>query len=70
METKPLPVGAPLPKTPPHELMVPDALSAAKALQVDAIVTKPLPVGAPLPPLPLLPHAVTAPEASSAAKAL
>jgi hypothetical protein len=32
-------------------------------------MTKPLPVGAPLPPKPLSPHALTAPEASSAAKA-
>ena len=48
METKPLPVGAPLPPKLPHALTVPEAWSAAKAPFVDAMVTKPLPVGAPL----------------------
>ena len=49
--------------------MVPEPSSAAKAWYVDAMETKPLPVGALLPPLRLLPHALIAPEASSAAKA-
>ena len=56
---------------------MPEAPSAAKALNVDAMMTKPLPVGAPLAPklyveAPFwpLPHALIVPDASSAAKAL
>ena len=51
IETKPLPIGAPLPPSlDPHALTVPEASSAAKAAYVDAMETKPLPVGALLPP--------------------
>ena len=53
----------------PHALTVPEAPSAAKALDVDAMATKPLPIGAPAPPSRSPPHALIVPAASSAAKA-
>ena len=49
--------------------MVPEEVSAAKALSFDAIDTKPLPVGAPIPPYILCPHALMVPEEVSAANA-
>ena len=48
----------------PHALMVPEASSAAKASEVDAMETKPLPVGAST----CTPHELMLPEALMAAK--
>ena len=71
MDTKPPPVGAPLPPYPesPHALMAPDESNAANALSVEAMDTKPLPVGAPVPPYVECPHALMAPDESNATNA-